>query len=81
MEVKHACLVDWKRRRTDLKTEVYWNKRIDTLSTYEEYQKKWNFVEKDYSYEPSNNGLDLANPAFAFDKKLVKFIEVRTINL
>lgn len=67
---------DWKKKRIDKKTENYW-RTIESkrnLNSWEEYQKKWNFKETDYDYQPSNNGLDMANPAFAFDKKLAKFV-------
>lgn len=64
---------DWKKKRIDKKTENYWNNR-ESLNLWEEYQKEWNFIETDYDYQPSNNGLALGNPAFAFDKKLAKFV-------
>src|SRR6266576_5468153 len=70
----YASLENWKRRRQDKKTELYWEHNPPTNS-WQEYQKEWNFKETDYNSEPSNNGLDLSNPAFAFDKKLIKFIK------
>ena len=63
----------WKHRRQDKKTEIYW-KLNPPKNGWEEYQKRWNFREIDYDYQPSNNGLDLGNPAFAFDKKLTRYI-------
>lgn len=63
----------WKQRRQDRKTELFW-KNNPPKNSWEEYQREWNFREIDYNHEPSNNGLDLANPAFAFDKKLTKYI-------
>lgn len=69
----YVVLEDWKHRRQDKKTEIYWERNPPTNS-WEEYQKEWNFREIDYNHEPSNNGLDVGNTAFAFDKKLVKFI-------
>jgi len=75
LRINMPTLIDgWKRRRQDKKTEVYW-KRNPPQNEWEEYQKKWNFKETDYDYQPSNNGLDLGNPAFAFDKKLVRYIK------
>lgn len=70
-------LENWKQRRQDKKMELYWErveKEQGYLTPYQEYQKEWNFRESDYNHEPSNNGLDPANPAFAFDKKLTKFL-------
>ena len=65
----------WKHRRQDRKTELFW-KNNPPRNGQEEYQKKWNFIETDYDHEPSNNGFDLSSPAFAFDKKLVRYIKV-----
>lgn len=48
-------------------------KRI--LTGWEKYQKEWNFIETDYSERPSNNGLDLGNPGFAFDKHLARYVK------
>lgn len=74
-----VTLKDWKKKREDKKMELFWNNIADRrkLSAYEEYQRRWNFKETDYNFEPSNNGLDIANPGFAYDKKLVKHIEIK----
>lgn len=69
----YTNLEKWKQRRKDRKTELYWE-RNPPRNGWEEYQKEWNFKEIDYNHEPSNNGLDIINPAFAFDKKLAKFL-------
>ncbi len=69
----------WKQRRQDKKTEAYWIRNPPT-NGWQEYQKEWNFIEIDYSDAPSNNGLDLGNPAFAFDKKLARFVKIENSN-
>lgn len=73
---RYSNLENWEHRRQDKKTELYWiNKSKEhPLSSHELHQQKWNFREIDYNSEPSNNGLDLGNPGFAFDKKLIKFL-------
>ena len=79
--VAHACLVGWKERRQDRSAENHW-KAIETrrsLNRWQQYQKDWNFIEDRYGPEPSNNGLDPANPAFAYDTKLAKFIVVKQV--
>lgn len=76
--MKFATLVDWKTRRQDKKTEAYWRRQEEdhTLTVNEEYQKEWNFIEKDYPETPSNNGLGLGNPGFAFHTSLAKYIKI-----
>lgn len=69
-------LENWKTRRNDRRAENHW-KNIEAkrpLNSFEQYQKDWNFIETDYSERPSNNGLDLGNPGFAFTTNLAKFI-------
>ncbi len=70
------ALREWQQRRQDRKTEVYWASRAaaHALNGWERFQQERNFIESDYGSVPSNNGLDLANPAFAFDTKLAKFL-------
>lgn len=67
-------LRNWKTRREDKRTEEFWRRR-EPLNNYQQYQQKWNFIETEYSERPSNNGLDLANPAFAFTTNLVKYLQ------
>lgn len=68
-------LVNWKTRRKDPKTELYWlnMEKKTPLNGWQKYQKAWNFIEIHYGERPSNNGLDLCNPGFAFDTKLMKY--------
>lgn len=80
MIIRHAALRNWKQRRNDKKTEVYWERNSPT-STWEEYQKEWNFIETDYSSTPSNNGYDTAHPAFAFETKLQKHIQIVDVEI
>lgn len=80
MKVKHACLVNWKQKRNDKKTEQFWE-RNPPVNNWEEYQKKWNFIESDYNDRPSNNGYDLAHPAFAFETKLQKYIVIKDVEV
>jgi hypothetical protein len=72
-----TLIESWKERRKDKKTEAHWKFKEAKcpLNSFEEYQKRWNFIEVNYSERPSNNGLDLANPAFAFSTKLAKWIK------
>lgn len=77
MRVRYLNLENWKQVRKDKNTEQYWINN-PTENSFEEYQKKWNFREVDYNHEPSNNGLDVGNPAFAFDKKLVKYTRLKS---
>jgi hypothetical protein len=44
------------------------------LLPHEAYQQEFNFIEADYGWRPSNNGLDMGNPAFAFTTNLAKWI-------
>lgn len=83
MRVYYSSLEDWKQRREDKKTEKYWElqEADHVLSPYEEYQKKWNFRESEYGERPSNNGLGLGNPAFAFDTKLAKYIRLKSCEI
>jgi len=76
MLIHFATLENWKTRRQDKKTEGYWDRKAaeGPLSCNQEYQREWNFIEKDYGEAPSNNGLDLGNPGFAFDTKLAKYL-------
>jgi hypothetical protein len=77
MLIRTMSLRNWKHRRIDKKTEEYWKKREEKhgeLNPYEQYQKEWNFIETDYNDRPSNNGLDLAHPKFAFETKLAKYL-------
>lgn len=77
----YTNLENWKTRRKDKKTELYWinyEKKHGKLNNYEEYQKEWNFRETDYDHQPSNNGLDLMNPGFAYDKKLLKYMRIKS---
>lgn len=69
-------LVDWKQRRTNKRVENYWKniKQRRSLNNFEQYQKEWNFIEIEYGIRPSNNGLDFANPAFAFTTNLAKYL-------
>lgn len=80
MKIYYASLENWKTRRKDKKMEAYWisREKLGKLNPYEEYQKKWNFRETDYSEKPSNNGLDMANPGFAFTTNLAKYIKIKT---
>jgi hypothetical protein len=66
----------WRQRRADRKTEMHWARLAAErlLSLYERFQQEWNFIEVQYAYQPSNNGLDYCNPAFAFDKKLARHV-------
>lgn len=66
----------WKQKRKDKRTEQYWKRQMTErlLSDYEQYQCDCNFIEIDYGERPSNNGLDLCNPAFAFHTSLAKWI-------
>lgn len=75
-----TLLPGWKKRRQDTRTEEHWRKKEakGPLNVWELYQKEWNFIEVEYDHQPSNNGLDLGNPAFAFDKKLAKYVKTRT---
>lgn len=68
-------LRNWKTKRQDKKTELHWKLLEQTrpLDSFEKYQKEWNFIEADYNFKPSNNGLDYANPGFAFETKLMKY--------
>lgn len=71
-----AVLENWKQRRSDARVANHWAtvaaKR--QLTPFEKYQREWNFIETEYSDRPSNNGLDMTNPAFAFTTNLAKFI-------
>lgn len=78
--MQYAHLENWKQRRNDRKTEQYW-KNNPPKNSWQEYQKDWNFRETDYNDAPSNNELDPANPAFAFDKKLVKYITIKSMDI
>lgn len=73
----YTNLENWQTRRQDKKMELYWErveKKQGFLNSYQEYRKKYNFREKDYNTTPSNNGLDLGNPGFAFTTNLVKYL-------
>ena len=71
-------LYNWKTRRKDKKTEEYWKsiEKERKLNNHEEYQKEWNFIEKDYGERPNSNGLDLMNPKFAFTTNLIKYMKI-----
>lgn len=77
--VRYTQLENWKERRQDKKTEEYWERKAakGPLNNWQEYQREWNFIEIDYNHQPSNNGLDPVNPAFAYDKKLAKFLKAK----
>ena len=81
--IRCMVLEGWKVRRHDRKTEGHWATIAQqrTLNSWEQYQQEWNFIETDYGYEPSNNGLDLGNPSFAFDTKLAKFLVLKVVVL
>lgn len=74
--MKGMTLVDWRKRRNDRRTEAYWRRISEQreLNSFERYQIKWNFTETDYGHTLSNNGLDMANPGFAYDTKLAKYL-------
>jgi hypothetical protein len=78
IDMQIAALRDWKNKRIDGRVENHWKKIASecTLKFGELYQQKWNFIESEYSERPSNNGLDLGNPSFAFTTNLAKYIEV-----
>lgn len=71
-----VALVGWKKRRIDKKTEIFWVERSKKwdLNPFEMYQQEWNFREVEYNGTPSNNGLCLANPGFAYTSDLAKYI-------
>lgn len=71
-------LVGWRTRNQSERVENYWSTLAEQreLTPYEKYQREWNFIETEYSERPSNNGLDLMNPGFAYSTKLAKFIVV-----
>ncbi len=69
-------LVGWKTKRADKRAENHWATRPIT-NGWQEYQREWNFIETDYSDRPSNNGLDLMNPGFAFTTNLAKYLPRR----
>lgn len=71
-------LVNWKTRRNDKRVENYWKGYEDkwSLNSWQKYQKEWNFIETEYSDRPSNNGLDLCNPGFAYTTNLAKYISL-----
>ena len=73
-------LRNWKQRRNDSRVKRHWDRIAENreLNGFEQYQREWNFIETDYSDRPSNNGLDPANPSFAFSTKLAKYIVVDT---
>lgn len=75
--IRYSQLENWKTRRTDKKTEAHWDRIAAErkLNSYEEYQRKWNFIETDYNDTPSNNGFPLGSPAFAFHTSLVKYLK------
>lgn len=75
----YTTLDGWKTRRKDKKTEKYWELKElkGPLNGFEKYQKHWNFIEAEYNYRPSNNGLDLGNPSFAFETKLAKYLKIK----
>lgn len=81
--VNYSNLEGWRHRRIDKRTENYWNRIAEErpLNSFEEHQREWNFREIEYNHEPSNNGLDMYNPAFAFDKKLVKFLRCKECDI
>ncbi len=67
----------WKSPRKDTRVENIWKARRAAnsgLTSWEEYQAEWNFIETEYGERPSNNGLDMANPAFAFTTNLARYI-------
>ena len=70
------ALRDWKKRRSDKRTENYWKTEElqGKLNSWQEYQKEWNFIEVEYNDTSSNNRLDLMNPGFAFTTNLVKYL-------
>ncbi len=76
-------LVGWKERRSDARAQQHWDRIASErpLRPWERFQRRWNFIETDYSYRPSNNGLDPANPAFAFATKLAKHIKIKEITM
>lgn len=69
---------EWRRPRSDKRVQNHWalvaSKR--KLNSWELYQREYNFIETEYSDRPSNNGLDLGNPGFAFTTNLAKHIKV-----
>lgn len=81
--INYATLENWKERRNDKRVENHW-KDIQSkrkLNSWEKYQQEWNFIETEYSERPSNNGLDLANPNFAFTTNLAKYLVFKTIDI
>lgn len=66
----------WRQRRICKFTENYWNTEADKhpLSSFEQYQREWNFIETLYDEAPSNNGLDCANAAFCYSKDIFKYV-------
>lgn len=43
-------------------------------ASLENWQSDKPFVESKYGHRPSSNGLDMANPGFAFTSNLTKYI-------
>lgn len=78
--ITYTTLVGWKMRRKDKRVEQHWAKIKSQrpLSSYEEYQRDWNFIESEYGDRPSNNGLDTANPSFAYMSHLAKDLVARS---
>ncbi len=79
--VKYACLEMPRKRRQDKRTENIWKEqeKKHTLNSWEDWQSTWNFIESEYNDTPSNNGLDMANPAFAFTTDVAKYIIIRDV--
>lgn len=73
-----SVLTDWKTKRNDKRVQNYWKAYLEKhgeINNYQKYQMEWNFIETEYSERPSNNGLDLGNPSFAYTTNLAKFIK------
>lgn len=71
------------KRRQDKRVENYWIEREKKwpLNSYEQHQKEWNFIESEYSpWTLMHNGLDQANPGFAYKTKYVKYIKYKEYN-
>lgn len=76
MRVYYSSLENWKTRRQDKKTELYWDNIAAErpLNSWEEYQRKWNFRETDYEATPGKIGYNYGDPAFVYETKLVKYL-------
>lgn len=81
---RYMNLEGFQHRRQDKKMETYWKKIEEDqgyLTSFQKFQQEWNFCETDYNNTPSNNGLDFANPAFAFTTDVAKFLKAKEMEV